>query len=591
MNKGFRFYSICLLLALPFYVLAQDQVNFVASADARQVVLGGYFEVEFTLFDAEGENFNPPNLKKDFNIISGPGESRRISIVNGARSQSYGISYSLQPKEIGKFTIGAASIQVNGKTYRTKPISVEVVKGRNSAAATQEELNEELGDGVFIKAILNKEASKIGEQIILDYKLYTSRNIDSYNVSYESEYPGFFVHEVRRFNGRQIQEVIEGVQYTTKVIKRVALFPQQAGSFDIEPLQMNISIAVGGRERRSIFSVPKVSTFGIKTDSINIQVNSLPSPMPTSFTGAVGKFEMRTSINRNKLTTDDAITLRMYVNGNGDIKQVQAPKLALSDNFEVYDPKTLEENSFESGGQLNGKKVFEYLILPKNPGRDTITTAFTYYNSDSLKYITLRSESFPLWIQKGELDRTQVIANTNKKTQKRDIQGLQSDAKFYTCIDCFIGSRPFWVLLVLPFLVLGGVIVQRQIEISKGNIDRSELKRKLAVKVAQKRLAQADAFMTSGNSRSFYDEVSRASFGYVCDKLNIPYSELTKQNVSTKMQSLAVSEQSIDKFMQIVKTCEMALFAGKDNTAAMKETYQQAIEVIAEIEEQISNAS
>jgi len=280
--------------------------------------------------------------------------------------------------------------------------------------------------------------------------------------------------------------------------------------------------------------------------------------------------------------------MRMYINGNGDIKQVQAPSLQLSDKFEVYAPKVVEENSFENSGQLNGKKVFEYLILPKEPGIDTIASAFTYFDSDSLRYITIKSEPFPLLIQKGELDRTQVIAKTNENIQKEDIRFIHKETSLDKGEHFFICTGFFKILCLLPFLLLGGVIIHRQIELKKGNIDASTLKRNRAVKVAQKRLEQSKSFMDSGNSKAFYDEVSRASFGYVCDKLNIPYSELSKSNVHTKMQSLEVSDDSITKFMQIVKTCEMALFAGKDNTAAMNETYQNAIEVIAEIEEQIS---
>ena len=575
-----------LFLLLPLIGIAQSEVRFEATSDARQVVLGGAFDVEFTVHNGNASSFNPPRFS-DFDVISGPNESRRVFIDNGKRSQSYGLGYTLQPRKIGKFRVGSASVKINGKTYTTKPLQIEVLKGKNSSASTKRELDKELGEGIFVKAVLNKEESKIGEQIVIDYKLYTARNIESYNVNNESEYQGFFAHEVRRFNGRQMQEVIDGVQYTTKVIKRVAIFPQQAGIFDVDPFIMNISIAVGGTQRRSIFSVPKVSTFQIATEPIKLKVNSLPRPSPNSFTGAVGNFEMRTSINRNKLTTDDAITMRMFISGDGDIKQVQAPKLELSDNFEIYDPKVVEENSIEVNSKLRGTKAFEYLILPKNPGSDSLVAAFTYFNPDSLKYITLKSEKFPLEITKGELDRTQIIANIDDEKTKEDIRSIKTETSLSKNKSHFIGSGFFWTLFSFPFLLLGGIIIRQQIEASKGNISAAELKRRKAVKLAQKRLAQSKTFMDSGKSKDFYDEVSRASFGYVCDKLNIPYAELTKQNVHTKMQSLDVTDSSIDKFMQIVKTCEMALFAGKDNATAMNETYQHAIEVIAEIEAQI----
>ncbi len=583
-----HFIRLNLLLICCFCVIsgvAQNSVRFEASSDARQVVLGGYFEVVFTLYNAEGKNFNPPDFN-NFEVLTGPSESRSVSIINGRSSQSYGLSYNLQPKRIGKFTIGSASVRVDGKTLRTRPIQIEVLKGKNSSASTKEELDQELGEGVFVKAILNKEESKIGEQIVVDYKLYTSRNIESYSVSTESEYPGFFAHEVRRFHGRQIQEVIDGVQYTTKLIKKVALFPQQAGLFIIDPMVMNISVAVGSNRRRSIFSLPKVATFNIETELIEIKVSPLPEPVPPSFSGAVGKFNMRTSVNRNKLTTDDAITLRMYIDGNGDIKQVQPPKLDISDKFEMYDPKVINEENTESNAQLYGRKEFEYLIIPKEPGNYTLTANFSYYDPDSSAYITLNSESFSLTVAKGELNQTQILAQPEQTQKKEDIRYIKTDLSLSRG-SSFVGSGFFWILFAFPFLLLGGVIVMRQIEISRGNIDLSELKKKKAIKLAQKRLAQAKTFMDQQDSKSFYDEVSRASFGYVCDKLNIAFSELSKENVRSKLQSLSVAEESIERFMQIVKTCEMTLFAGKDNAAAMKETYGQALEVIAAIEGQV----
>lgn len=578
--------SLLFLLLIPLLSWTQN-VRFEAISDARQVVLGGTFQVEFTIYNGNGSNFNPPSFQ-DFEVVSGPNESSRVSIINGKSSQSYGLSYVLQPKKVGRFTVGPATVQVDGKTLQSRPLLVEVVKGRNSTATTKEELDRELSEGVYIKAIVNKEASKIGEQTLVDYKLYTSRNIESYNVVQESEYPGFFAHEVRRFNSRQIQEVIDGVQYTTKVIKRVALFPQQAGIFDIEKLVMNISVVMGDNKRRSIFAMPKVTTFSIETEPLEIKVEPLPDAPPT-FTGAVGKFQMRVAVNREKLSTDDAISLRMYINGNGDIKQVQAPPLALPDNFEVYDPKSLEESNYEEGSELAGKKVFEYLILPNEPGSYNLEAAFTYYDPDSAAYVTLRSETFPIQVSKGTQGRQQRITETTPTEEKEDIRFIKTAVDLDNNPYGFLGSGLFWGLCAIPFLLLGGVFVLQQIEAQKANIDPILLKRNRAVKVAQQRLQQAQQFMQSRDSKSFYDEVSRASFGYICDKLNIPFAELTKQNVQSKLQSLKVDKTQIEKFMSIIKTSEMALFAGKDNAAAMQSTYDETLEVIAAIEEQIGD--
>jgi len=570
------------------FIAAQGNVRFEATTDARQIVLSGYFTATFTIHDAEGTNFQPPNFK-NFNVLSGPGITSSFTINNGKRSQSKGMSYQLQPRKVGQFTIGPATINVNGKTLKTRPFRIEVVKGKNSNATTRKDLDIELGIDVFIKAEVNTSEARIGEQIILDYKLYTTRDIESYNLLSESEYAGFFAKDVRRFNGRVVKEVVDGKQYSTKILKRVALFPQQTGKLTIDPMTMQLYInSEGSTKRRSVFFLPKMTRVRVNTDELQISVKSLPSDMPPTFTGAVGKFSIRANINRTKLTTDDAILLRMEINGNGDVKQVQAPPLLISEKFEVYDPKVVEENSFENDGVYKVKKTFEYTILPKEPGTYDLSIAFTYFDTDSLKYITINTDTLQINVGKGVLGPRRTHQFVESSAANEDIRFIKLETDLRKKGDVFLGSCLFWSLFILPILFLTGVVVQRQILHKRDAVDISVLKRRRAKKVAQKRLSNSKKLLESKNSKAFYDEVSKASFGYVCDKLNILLSDLTKDNVIEKLRLLDVSEESILIFMKTIQTCEMALFAGKDNTDAMSETYHSAISVIAKIEEEIA---
>jgi len=582
-----KFYILLFFCAMSAVVAAQGDVRFEATTDARQIVLSGYFTATFTIHDAEGTNFQPPNFK-NFNVLSGPGITSSFTMNNGKRSQSKGISYQLQPKKIGKFTIGPATINVNGKTLKTRPFRIEVVKGKNSNATTRKDLDIELGTDVFIKAEVNTSEARIGEQIILDYKLYTTRDIESYNLLSESEYAGFFAQDVRRFNGRVVKEVVDGKQFSTKILKRVALFPQQAGKLTIDPLVMQLYInSKGSNKRRSVFFLPKVTPIRAITNELQISVKSLPSDMPQSFTGAVGKYSIRANINRTKLTTDDAILLRMEINGNGDVKQIQAPPLLISDNLEVYDPKVLEENSFENNGVYNVKKTFEYTILPKEPGTYDLSIAFTYFDTDSLKYKTINTDTLQILVNKGVLGTRRTPQFVESSAINEDIHFIKLETDLRKKGDVFLGSRMFWSLFILPILFLTGVVVQRQILHKRDAVEISVLKRRRAKKVAQKRLSLSKKFLKNNNNKTFYDEVSKAAFGYVCDKLNIPLSDLTKDNVIEKLRVLKVSEESISLFIKTIQTCEMALFAGKDNADAMNETYQSASDVIAKIEEEI----
>ncbi len=580
-------FLFCSLLSVA--ILAQD-VRFEASTDARQVILSGYFTVSFTLYNANGENFKAPDFK-GFSIMSGPSPTTSMRIVNGQRSQSYTISYQLQPRQLGRFQIKSASIKVGNKVLKTRPLSVEVVKGRNSNASTQEELQKEIQEQVFIKAIPTTTDAHVGQQVILDYKIYTSRDVENYNLLKESEYNGFYAEDLRRFNQREVKEVIDGVQYTTKVIKRLALFPQQAGVLTIEPLDLQLFVVLEDRPRpRSFFYTPKMTPVRVMTEPIDITVRPLPEDAPISFSGAVGKFKMRGVFNRNEMTTDDAVSLRMTISGDGDIKQIQPPRLDLPTSFEVYDPKVLEENSYDDRGIVAGEKTFEYLILPKEAGTYSLAPGFTYFDPDSARYVTLRADMAQLEVKQGQFGNRPLAQRDNAEDAPQDIRFIQTETSLRNGSWYFFGSGLFWGLFLLPFLVLGGIVVLRQRRAQYNNLDVAVRKSRQARKLAEKRMSLAKEYLEKQQSKPFYDEISRAAFGYICDKLRIPLAELSKDNVLTKLQSLSVSENLIERFMKIVQNCEMALFAGMDNTPAMRETYEETVSVIAAIEEEVGKA-
>lgn len=571
----------------PFYLLAQDKVAFVAKSDAKQVVLGGYFEVSFVLSGANGTNFTPPKFHV-FNVLDGPSRSIRTTGINGVWSRELSHSYTLQPKQIGKFAIPPATIKVNGKELKTEIIYIEVKKGKNTNANTQEDLIKQIGKEVMIKAVPSTTEARIGEQVLMDYKIYTTREIQGQNIVSESEYPGFFTQDIR-YDNPVIKEVIDGVQYSTKVLRRVALFPQQAGILLIDSMVMEVGVSIEdkSKRRRGFFYTPLVTRFQIKTKPTKINVRSLPPGAPPSFSGAVGKYVLSSGINRTTLTTDDALSVKIHIKGNGDMRQVQAPKLMVSDSFDLYDPKTMDEKNFESVGIIKGSKSIEYLMVPKYPGNYSIRPEFTYYDTDSLKYITLKSSPYKVKITKGKNFGKSVDLTTLENANLGEIRVIHSVGELHGRGSSFVGSGVFWTLFALPFLLLGGVLVNKQVKDSKGPIDLELLRRNQARKIATEKLSQAKTFLDQQNARSFYDEISKGMYGYIGDKLGIPLSQMGKENISQQLTSLGVSETTRERFMGILKTCEMALFAGKDNTPAMKETYDTALEVVVQVEEEL----
>lgn len=576
MNKKF---TILIFLIIPLWITAQ--VSFEASTDARQVVLNSYFDVTFTLRNADGDNFTPPSFD-DFTVLAGPSRSLSTTIINGAVSKELLFSYTLRPKRKGKFTIGSARMTVNSKTLRTQPLTVEVVETKN--LSKNNPVNR-----VFLQAELSTKNAVLGQQVTLDYKLYTAVDIDSYSILEEGDYQGFYAQDLRRFDTPPVREVIKGVQYVTKILKRVALFPQQAGTLTIQPLQLELALLTEDPKGGGFLFNRQVQRLVIQTEATQLNVSALPGNKPASFSGAVGTYSAGFTLSRTDVSTDDVFSLRLSVSGDGDIKRVQAPVLSLPDSFEMYDPKILEETTLENlNGELVGKKEIEYLIQPKAPGTYRLQPAFTYYDPTRKQFITLNESIFDISVRQGTQRPGANKATEPPTAVEDDIRYLKNNLQLQRADQYFLGSPTFWTLTALPFLFFMGVMFVKRKQNQQGQVDAVQLKIKRARQEALQRLKQAEQHLKANESRAFYDEVSKALLGYVCDKLQIPGSELTKENVREKLHSLHVEDTLISDFMQIIQTCEVALFSGKDNPTAMNDIYQSAISNLSKIEESLS---
>lgn len=566
-------------LLLPMLSLAQ--VSFEAYTDARQVVMNSYFDVTFTLRNADGDNFTPPSFD-NFTVLAGPSRALSTTIVNGAVSKELSFSYTLRPRSKGKFTIGSASMTVNGKTMRTKALTVEVVESKNLGKNNP-------ANRVFLRAELSTKDAILGQQITLDYKLYTAVDIDSYSILEEGEYQGFYAEDLRRFDTPPVREVIKGVQYITKILKRVALFPQQAGTLTIEPLQLELALLTDDPKGEGFFFNRQVQRLIVQTEPTKVNVRALPTSTPASFSGAVGTYSAGFTLSRTDVSTDDVFSLRLSISGNGDIKRVQPPVLNLPDSFEVYDPKVLEEVTLENlNGELVGKKEIEYLIQPKSPGTYRLQPAFTYYNPEKKQFVTLDENVFDLTVQPGTQRPGMAKATEPPAPIEEDIRYIKTNVKLYKAEDYFFNTPVFWTLTTLPFLFFTGIVFIKRKQIRLGQIDETQVKMKRARQEALVRLKNAEQYLKASQSRAFYDEISKALLGYVCDKLQIPGSALTKDNVREKLHSLKVDPALVTDFMEVIQTSEVALFSGKDNPEAMNDSYQRALRTLSTIEESLS---
>lgn len=573
-------YSLLLIFS-PLALAAQ--VSFTATTDTKQVPIGEVFEVQFSLKNAQGQGFRPP-VFGEFNVVSGPNRMNSMTMVNGSASSSETYSYVLQAKKEGVFTLGSASITTpKGQTLRSDPLSISVIKGRKQTISATGSGK----DDVFIRAEASTTEGRVGQQIIVDYKLYTRVNLSGVNRVSEPTYDGFYKLDVNDFNHSDNRVEINGKTYLTRILQRFALFPQREGTVGLEPLTLQVSVVRESRGRNDddpfgqFFSTPDLEQKVVTANALIFNIKALPNNPPASFSGGVGDFQGTFSISKTDATTDDALSLRLTAMGNGDAKRWQAPKIAPVDGLEIYEPKVLKEQSLENQGEWVTQKEIEYLIVPKRAGDFSLKTAFSYFNTEGANFRTIDT-TFTLKIQQGNNKAATLIQD-----KLQDIRGLKLATFLTNENGHFYNSVLFWALLIAPFLLFGLTVALKQIQLQQSRRDATLLRQENAPKVAEERLAVAQDFLAKGNRKLFYEEVSKCLFNYISDKFQMPLSEFSKSNVREKLMSLKVNELSIDNFIKILNDCEIALFAGQDTEGGATGIYERALKVITDIEQSL----
>ncbi|NJN34594.1 MAG: protein BatD [Saprospiraceae bacterium] len=435
------------------------QVSFEATTDARQIGIGDIFELKFTLKNAQGTGFSPPDLN-DFTVVSGPNRMNSMTIVNGNASNSESITYTLQAQREGNFTIGSATVSSKGKTLRTDPLSILVVKGKRQTRGSG---IADAKSGVMVRAEASTTTGYLGQQIIVDYKLYTRVDLNGMNLVREPKYDGFYFLEVNDYPHGENRVKIAGKQYVVRILRRVALFPQREGSITIDPMTVQVGIVkdkVPDPFEDPFFSSFKSENTMVVSDALTINIKPFPQPLPTTFSGAVGNFTAEATLSKSEGTTDDAFSLKLKVVGNGDAKRWLAPKLlSATDGLEFYDPKTLREENIEQQGEWQTIKEFDYLIVPKNASEYTFTPSFYYLNTETgtPEFKNLLNQTFNLRISQGK-SQTAAVSTV----LKNDILPIKMATFFIDRTSWFMGSLVFWVLVLLPFIFIGFTLIYKK---------------------------------------------------------------------------------------------------------------------------------
>lgn len=593
-------------------VKAADKVRFVAEA-ADVVVSGDQVRLVFTVNSQDIKDFRAPSIK-GFDVLMGPSRSQQssIQIINGKRTSnsSTAFTYILLAGSPGTYTIPAASVEVNGEKVFSNAISIKVLpqdqnsgnSGNNGGGSASSSRSQAAGSRIsandlFITATASKTTVHEQEAVLLTYKVYTVVNLRQL-YGKMPDLKGFHTQEVELPQQKTFTlEHYKGRNYNTTVWSQYVLFPQQTGKLEIPSITFDGVVA-----QQTVSDDPFDAFFNgggyvevkkkITTPKVVINVQPLPAK-PAGFSGAVGEFKLASSINATDVKTNDAVTIKLTLSGTGNMKLIGTPEVKFPQDFEIYDPKVTDDYKLTNSG-LTGTKTFEYLAIPRHAGNFTIPAVeFTYFDLKSNSYKTLKTEAYNLKVAKGQGNADQVISDfTNKESVKmlgKDIRFIKlGDSSLRPKGDFFFGTVGYYLCYLIPLLLfVVFAVIYRQKALENANV--AKVKTKKANKVATRRMKLAGKLLAENKKNEFYDEVLKALWGYISDKLSIPVSQLSKDNIEAELTNYGVQEALIAEFIGVLNECEYARYAPGNENEAMDKVYSASVEVISKMENSIKH--
>ncbi len=598
---------LLLFITTTFTSWANDKITFTAAAP-EVVVSGDQFRLTFTVNSQKVRDFRAPSIK-GFEVLMGPSRSTQSStqIINGnvTSTSTITFTYILMAEKEGTYSIPGATIVADGNNYTSNSVSIKVLppdqsagqsngRGGVSSARNQANAGKITDKELFITATASKSKVYEQEAILLTYKIYTQVNLTQLHGDMP-DLKGFHTQEVELPSQKQWSlEHYNGKNYNTTVYSQYVLFPQQSGKLEIPSITFEgtISQLVASDDPFDAFFNGGSNYINIKknivTPKLTIDVKELPAGKPANFSGGVGEFTLSSSISTQELKTNDAVTIKLVISGTGNMKLINTPEVGFPQDFEIYDPKVDNKFNLTREG-LTGTKVIEYLAIPRHAGTYTIPAIeFSYFDLKSQAYKTLKTDSYTLNVAKGEGNADQIIANF---TSKEDLKVLGKDIRYIKTGNThltekgkyFFGSTSYYVWYIIPLaLFIGFMIIYRKQAMENANV--AKVRTKKANKVATKRMKNAGKLLAEKKTEAFYDEVLKAMWGYISDKLNIPVSQLSKDNIEEELNKYGVSEDLIKAFISTLNECEFARYAPGNQNEAMDKVYSSAIDIISKME-------
>lgn len=580
-----------LIFIMSYTVIQAQDVRFETKVSKKKLGINQRLRVDFEM-NQDGDNFTPPSFE-GFRVVGGPNQAVSNTWINGKRSFSKTYSYFLEPKAKGKFTIKQATIEINGQTYKTQPVTIEVT---SAVAKPKDGSNADYvaEENVHLVAEVSKTRPYLNEAITVTYKLYVSNNVSITSRWREVNIPKYADFWSQNIDNQGTLKVYNGTykgeDYRYVILRRIVLYPQKIGKLTIEPLVLDVPIDVE-TNKRDFFGRPITSRVNKTISAGNIIINVKPLPeanKPEDFTGAVGNFTFSVKTNKTKLDANESLEMKVKVSGKGNLKLFDLPKVNLPASLEVYEP--VRDNKIRVTAQgMQGSITDTYTIVPQNKGVYPIRPIrFSYFDPKTETYKTLKSSDLVINVENGPVsDPSTTTTHTGKQniiTPQKQFAYIKLNTNLKPIEEKdFFKSRLYWILLIVPFVFIPlFIFIGKKRKEQALDVEGNKLRSRN--KLAKKYLSEAKK--NSSDKTTFYESLERALHNYLKAKLNIETSDFTKEKIQQLLQEKGVDVNTATQFISLLKNCELARYAPTTKTE-IKEDYNQAVTIIANIDKQI----
>ncbi len=599
----------CLLFHIIFLIaFTAESQDVNITADYPEVVREGQqFNITWSVNTGGGE-FSAPSFEGFYKLM-GPQTSYSSStqIINGKMSNqtSYSYAYYLQAVKVGKFVIPPATFRLKKNTYTSDSLYIEVISDssqpQNAASGnTATDDNASVGGGdedVFVNLSLNRNEIYLGEHVVATVKIFTKVNLSGINEIKYPSFEGFLKSDIATPPLTSLrQENINGTIYGTGIVQSFLLYPQITGDIEIDPVR--ITVLIQQKSARSdpffgdFFSSYQTIPKAVASRMVKVKVKPLPGVQPPDFSGIVGKVDLKAVLSKDTVNVNDAVNFKITVSGSGNLKIAAAPGLKLPPDVEVYDPKVTDDIKNGTNGS-SGQKSFDFLLIPRHYGDFTIPpVSYSFFNTSKGAYETLTTKEFHFYARKGADQGSGVTVYGG--VSKEDVQYIGKDIRFIKSSpgkiigpgNLILTKRSFYYGYLFSFFAFLVVLFLRREHIRR-NADVSRVRNRKAAKVAVKRLRKAALYLKNKEIDKFHEEILKSIWGYLSDKLNIPVSNLSRNNAIDSLSDKGIDEERIKKLTDILDICEYARFAPSASGTEAATVYDHASQFIRSIENTI----